>query len=170
MWDLKLRGRLGLGDRVMSAPSSPRPLINMASSLQSHLRPPVSQVALRSERCRPYSHLPVPRYCQSIRATAMETFVVSGDRRRRGLIGPRATHDSAFVLPTFASGPLLASWRNYGALTESKFGPTMPRRSHSRFTFAPPREWLRLGERSRSSQRIFLRGFTALARVPQVDD
>jgi hypothetical protein len=37
--DLKIRGRHDLGGRVMSA-LSPRPLITMASPLQSHLQTP----------------------------------------------------------------------------------------------------------------------------------
>jgi hypothetical protein len=41
-----------------------------------------------------------------------------------------------------------------------------PPQSHSRFTFAPRREWLRLRERSHSSQRIFhLRELSFIARA-----
>jgi hypothetical protein len=64
----KFGADLVLGHRVVSAPFSPRPLINHGESFcRATCKPPLKQMAVRSERCFvTASHLPVPQ-CQSIR-------------------------------------------------------------------------------------------------------
>jgi hypothetical protein len=109
-----------LGHRVVSAPFSPRPLINHGESFAEPLATPAPQVALvlKDAWFVPASHLPVPQ-SQSIRRGRQpwETLVVPVDPL--GRIGFCPSHSRTTPVPNeccphFASGS--CPWENYGAI------------------------------------------------------